>query len=208
MKKTAIVLSFLVLITSSCLQAGNNIKETIQDKEKITSINNIENTESHNNPEELSGSETIDNKPNPFYGKTYINIEEIPELKYHQIYCGGWAIGEKNNNNEYYKDDNENVVCIFTEILGHNENGKAIRKLLDTINIGKLKNEEQLSWGDCYQDTIWNPELIAIIIGKDKEYFDKVVKAWRADTETKKIQLIDNPEGIIVYNEGYGLGGE
>ena len=137
-------------------------------------------------------------------GKIYSNIEDISELKHYQKYCGGWGIDEENTGIEYYKDNNENVVCVITKLLQHDENGKPIRKILDTVNIGKLKVGEILTYGDCRQDTIWSPEIIAVVIAEDKEVFDKIVKAWRVDKKTGSAKPIECFEGIWCINEGYG----
>ena len=142
-------------------------------------------------------------KQNSLYGKIYTNTEDISELKHYQNYCGGWGIDEENIGIEYYKDNNENVICIVTEFLQHDENGNPIRKILDTINIGKLKAGEMLTYGNCWQDSIWSPEIIAIVNAEDKEIFDKIVKAWRVDNKTGSIASIENFVGIACLNEGY-----
>ena len=143
------------------------------------------------------------NIQNILYGKVYTNTEDIPELKHYQRYCGGWGIGEENLSVEYYKNNEENVICIITELLQHNENGQPVRKILDTINIGKLEVGEILTYGDCKQDTLWGQEIIAVVIKEDKELFDKTVKAWRVDKKTGSAKPIENVKDIACRNDGY-----
>jgi hypothetical protein len=151
------------------------------------------------------------NKQNSLYGKifqliyddTAFRITDVPELE-HWNYLGGWSIGDRFGV-EYFKDDNEDIVCVFEEYVQRDENGKSKRKILDTINIGKLKSNESFQYGTCRLNKTGDREIIAIVIVEgNKEFFNKIMKAWRADTKTGRIKQIDI-KGIDCENDGYGV---
>ncbi len=146
----------------------------------------------------------LGNKENPLYGKIYKRITDIPELK-NWTKLGGGVIYPKNSENQdlqfgisNYKDDNGDMVFILQEFVEQDEKGKNPKyKILDTLNIGKLKNNELAWYQQCRKNTIFDSEIIAIVVaGECKNYEDNIVKAWRANTKTGKIQTIENLIGI------------
>lgn len=161
----------------------------------------------------LSGCNEFGNRQNPLYGKVYGNIAEIPELS-NFTHMQGSLIDEGNTDNVEYRfgissfgTENDFIICVFDELLKPHEKGKANYKILDTINVGQIKETEYLSFCDCRQDTILDSEIIAIVLAEHhKEYYDQVTKAWRANTKTGKIEVIKNLKGINCYNDGYGVG--
>jgi len=148
------------------------------------------------------------NKQNPLYGK---NTKEIPELKPWNNYGSIIEAGGKDENGNYrfgislFKDKNENIICVFTEFLEHDEEGIPKKKILDAINVGKLEDKENLNYCNCRQNTIFDSEIIAIVIEEDKEIFDKIIKAWRANTKTGRIEPIESIKEIDCENYGYGV---
>ena len=208
MKKTAIILYVIAFITSSCIQTTKKQNEP----------NKSENADFLENKEDLHSCDDFGNRQNPLYGKVYRDIADVLGLKYGNESWGSRVIdASKNENGDYrfginfFTDDNEkNIICVFDEIID-NENGKPNYKILDTINIGKLKDNEYFVF-DCEQNhTIWDTEIFAVVIVEndneffDNEFFDKIVKAWRADTKTGKIKPIKNLKGLIGINDSYGI---
>ena len=156
-----------------------------------------------------SSCKDFGNKLNPLYGKVYGNINDIPELKKWKN-LGGCVIdvGKKEKNGfgiGFFKDDNENIIYTFEKFLERDESGKAKYKILDTINIGKLKDNEIIVCRVCRQDEVFDSEIIAIVIADDKDVFDRIVKAWRADTKTGRFTKIENLNKITCENEWYGV---
>lgn len=162
----------------------------------------------------LSGCNEFGNRQNPLYGKVFRNVTEIPELR-NFIHMGGSVMDAgKTENGDYrfgiasFRDDKDYIICVFEEFLEANEKGKVNYKILDTINIGQLKETEYFTYCNCRQDTIWDSEIVALVVADhDKEYYDRIIKAWRANTKTGKIEVIKDKTGINCSNEGYGLDG-
>ncbi len=151
----------------------------------------------------------LGNKENPLFGKTYRKITDIPELKNWTTLGGGVIYPKELENYDFkfgisnYKDENGDIIFIFQEFIGHDEKGRTPEsKILDTLNIGKLGNNEFAWYQQCRKDNIFDSEIIAIVFAeKCKKYEDKIVKAWRANTQTGKIQAFERIYGIDCVRE-------
>ena len=213
MKKTVIILIALAFIVCSCGQITKK-KGNVSNIENTTSLENENNVSNIENEKKLPDYEGFGNKQNPLYGKIYRNIKDIPELKHWSNESSGGSVidaGKDENGNyrfcvEYFYDDNRNGMCFFEEIVRYDESGSVKYKILDTLNIGKLNDNEWFVFCNCRQNTIWDSEILAIIIAEDdKQFHERIIKAWRADTKTGRIKPIENLNGIDCANEGYGL---
>jgi len=151
----------------------------------------------------------LGNKENPLYGKIYKKITDIPELKNWTTLGGGVIYPKEPESYDFrfgisnYKDDNGNMIFVFVEFVEHDKKGRNPKyKILDTLNIGKLRNNEFAWYQQCRKNTILDSEIIAILaVGECKNYEDNIVKAWRANTKTGKIQAIENLIGIDCARE-------
>lgn len=150
---------------------------------------------------------------NPLYGKVFREINEIAELKSYTYTTGALIETDSRAQGDYrfaagYFTNVKNGICILEEVLPDEKagKGKVKYKILDTINIEKLKSNEQLSLCNCKQGDKPNSEIIAISqVDESKEYFDKIVKAWRMDTKSQKIIPLKDTKGVTCLNEGYGI---
>ncbi|WP_147420409.1 hypothetical protein [Sphingobacterium detergens] len=160
-----------------------------------------------------SSFNTVQNQKNPLYGKIFREINEIPGLASYAHASGAVIDASKSESGDYrfaagYYTSDKNGICILNELLDDKENGKGQvkYKILDTINIRKLKANEQLSLCNCRIGNKFDSEIVAIsVVEEDKEYFNKTLKAWRLNTKTGKIDPIQNTKTINCANEGYGI---
>jgi len=213
MKKVIIILSAVAVIAGSCGQRNTKKQDIVDNTEceiSLESEDEIENaavSEINENP--LDG-EDFGNKENPLYGKIYgssRNLSDyIPDLRSTNDYYQAIVIqANKDLGIDAYMEDNGNVICIFNKMIIR-EDGKTDLKILDTIRTGVLKEREYLMLQCGQDDTIWDGEIFATFLledGKDyydEEYFDKVIRAWRADINTGRIIPIENLKGIIGIN--------
>ena len=209
MRKTIISLSVLVLITSSCGQATKKQNKEVHNVENVLFAENKENEEAPEIKNELPDYSDFENKQNLLGGKVFKSGKEVSELT-NWTHGGGAVIHTgKNENGTFrfsvgrYIDENETLIITFEEFL-YDEYGNVNFKVLDIINIGRLKENENLEYCDCRLDKVLDSEIIAVVIWEDKEFHDKIVKAWRANTKTGKIEPIGIEE-IDCENEGYGV---
>lgn len=150
---------------------------------------------------------------NPLYGKVFREINEIAELKSYKYSTGAIVETDKHPQGDHrfaagYFTNAKNGICILEEVLPDEKAGKGKVKymILDTINIQKLKPDQQLSLCNCKQGDKPNTEIIAIShVDEDKEYFNTIITAWRIDTQNQKIVRLKDTKGISCLNEGYGI---
>ncbi len=99
----------------------------------------------------------------------------------------------------------KNDVLIFERIIRRKDSPKLDYKILDTISINTLNDSLEILYGVCRQDTVEKSEIIAIVyIDIEKTFFNRVIKAWKADISREKIIRIENLKGIDCINEGDG----
>jgi hypothetical protein len=159
----------------------------------------------------LTNCNDYGNKQNPLYGVIYREKTEVPQFLNYKD-SGGSVIDkveDESLNHKYgisHLENNVRHILIFEQFIGEENTSQPKSQILDTINIDNVKKSEYLTYCNCRKDTIFDPEIIAIVLAdKDNEYYDKIIKAWRADTKSGKIILIKDTKGINCINEGYGL---
>jgi len=85
-----------------------------------------------------------------------------------------------------------------------NEKGQPIWKVLDVIAAPTYGKDQTLVIGFCKIDDRSDPEVLAVVkYERDKKYFNKIIKAWRANRTKAKFEPI-TPKGISCLNESYG----
>lgn len=153
---------------------------------------------------EATASQTI-------YGKTFRNIYELPQFKNYSDMGGGLIGTDSVKNHDYaiaHYYSKANTFCAL-QIVVRAKNGKAMYRLLDTVNAGVLSQNEIITYNSCMRDTTFDQAIIAVVnmgspeTQNDSEYFKNVVKAWRADITTGKIVKIKDVKRIKCANEGY-----
>ena len=146
---------------------------------------------------------------NPLHNKVYRNVGELLGIKYEGTPSGAMLQGDKIRNDKEFgisliAINNRNIIS-FEEIIREDGNPKPKYLVLDTINIDNLNKSEFITFCNCRQDSVGDSEIIALVeFEEDTEYYYKIVKAWRADTNTGKIAIIKNTKGINCLNDGFG----
>lgn len=159
----------------------------------------------------LLGCNDIGNKSNPLYGKIFRDIEEIPELKDYKNTGGAVINANKYENGDYrfgiaQLRNNNNQIFILEEFIKSDIEGQVDYKILDTIQIQNIKDDEFVTYCNCRKDKNWDYEIIALVkAGEETEFYNKILTAWRADTKTGKISKINDTKNIDCLNEGYGV---
>jgi hypothetical protein len=146
-------------------------------------------------------------KPDSLTGIVDRNIDEINALKGYST-LGSTVVDKRNG------DSSDYGISVHSS-----KNGYLILfkkgKIIDSLFIEKLKVDEtkeyaEIQFSTCRLNKRRDTGIIALIKGPnsdfdDKEFFDHVVKAWRADIETQKLISLPDVHGIDCENEGYGL---
>lgn len=163
-----------------------------------------------NQKEEVAQSNKHENL---LYGIIFREISEIPQLKDYEHLAGSviYNIGTSQTDYKYgvshFKYKKSNLI-ILEEIIKERNDQKVKYKILDTITYNNLKEDEYIAICTCRINSVDNSEIIAVVkADHDNEYFNRIVKAWRANTKTKKIIQIESLQNIDCINEGYGMDG-
>ena len=147
----------------------------------------------------------IGNRQNPHYGKIFRDkISDIPELEISGE--GNETLYEcRNLGFRFCQDNNGNSIVVFFEITERDEEGRAIRKILDIINLGKTNDNESLFDGGFEKDGEFDRELFGIITNVsfnfyNEEMFGEIDRVWRADRNTGIISPVDITGLRFFYN--------
>jgi hypothetical protein len=85
-----------------------------------------------------------------------------------------------------------------------NNKGQSIWRVLDVIAAPNYGKGQSLVIGFCKIDDRSDPEVLAVVdYQQDKEYFNKIIKAWRANRTKGKFESITT-KGVSCLNESYG----
>lgn len=137
--------------------------------------------------------------------KIFFNTNEIDVLKCFDCCQGGTAVEIYYKRNADKSVRCDTILVLMVELIPIKEIGSNKRKIIDYLILTKKdfkKNFNGLCSGDVEKNGISDPEIFVIYKYEDKEYFDKIHKAWKADRKLKKIYEI-NPRGLRVVNEGF-----
>jgi len=153
----------------------------------------------------LSGCGGIGNKDNPMFGKVFREPSELPEFKGYEEFAGQ-VIDEIKDGNGDYKlaisilQKGNKYILILEEILTPDENGKVKYKILDTVNVGNVKTDQFVTYNNCKQGADFDNQLIVLVSMGDEDKEDyPVLKAWRADSKTGKINPVTDLKAISCF---------
>jgi len=193
-KKTAIILICIALFATACKQSNSRERNQIATHESEIVSKNYEKSADYHN---------VDDKINRIIGQTFRNQRELERVSGWR-YTGGSFIDANMSEFavEHYIDENGNLIIALGKFV-YGELERLGIRILDAINVGKLDENEFLQILMCRLNGVSDNEIIAIAVWEsDKEFFDKIIRAWRADTEAGKIKEIDT-EGVDCENAGF-----
>jgi hypothetical protein len=150
----------------------------------------------------LFGCNNIGNTDNPMFGKIYRNATELPEFKGYQEMGGSVIESTRNAEGHYelgfsYLQKKDSHIVILEEIVQSDKKGEVMYKILDTIHVQHVKEDQFLTFVACSHDENFNEKLIVLVSVINDTVSDyKVVKAWLADTKTGRIKALADTKGI------------
>ncbi len=99
------------------------------------------------------------------------------------------------------KKDNKRII-LFSKISLDKDRSE-IYSLKDTLIILSLSSDQFVSIGYCYKSDLHEEEIISIVQKTDKRNIQKILKAWRANPKTEKIEELGSLENLDCINEYY-----
>jgi hypothetical protein len=118
---------------------------------------------------------------------------------------GGTVIDDRDDNRRalgHIKKDSLHIILL--EKI--NEGSNPTRQILDTIHFISNSENHYTDLIECEDIKDSNKKLLFgfHFYEEEKEYFDKIVFAWRVNLKDDRLEIIE-PKGIKCYNIGYEL---
>jgi hypothetical protein len=123
-------------------------------------------------------------------------------------YVGGSLISEIGDKREYGVAEvhkGRTKLLWFERIKHFDDEGKPYWELMDAIVVPPHPKGQVLVYSFCWMNNHPDKEIAAIVdYQADAEYFTRVRKAWRANRQTEKFEVIPT-KGIKCENNGFGV---
>jgi hypothetical protein len=146
-------------------------------------------------------------------GTIYRESKELKQLENYSVWVATLIDKKDTDSNEYaivwFNDSlTDRQLIILEKIVRDSPSQKQPNYLiLDTLFVQFKSKDDWISICECYQDSAFNPELIALVKAVDNpEYFTKIKKAWVADISLGKIVSLKKSRGIKCVNQDFGVG--
>jgi hypothetical protein len=131
----------------------------------------------------LTSCNDFGNRKNPLYGIIYRHEREVPQFKNFKDIVGSVIANFKDKVGNYefgisHLTDSIRHILSFEQFIREPNNPQPKYQILDTINIDNINENEYITYCNCRQDTIFDPQIVALVIAdEDEEYYDKIVRA-------------------------------
>ena len=139
-------------------------------------------------------------------GQEYYSLRVFKPFINFQDVGGSYIIkkGSKPFTLSHYKSGDVSIIAF--ESIADESQRRTKYSLIDILEISDLKQNQQIAYGICRLNGEPDQEIFAIyeVSDWDVEFFTQIVKAWRANTKTGKIEEIST-KGIDCENEVYGV---
>lgn len=125
---------------------------------------------------------------------------------------GGFVVAE--NESEIYNSPFAiNILCpkggkIMTMVWFEKRDETAPKnrrfEVLDVAKIPNFGKNAAFAMGQCYLNNKFDGQIFAVAVDEEKEFYTKIIRAWRADVTSGLIEDI-SADGIKCVNDGYGV---
>ena len=140
-----------------------------------------------------------------FFEEDFSGYEELEGLKDYerQIDTAVYTGDRQDSYRLMNLKKNGDYLVLFYKVTGWDEqkiHHNAYRAI-DTILVKGLEEEERLTVGYCNHEDYQEGEVIALVKGTREIEVPQIIKAWRANPESEKIEELESLEGIKCLNE-------
>jgi hypothetical protein len=120
---------------------------------------------------------------------------------------GGWLIGQLSAPPIYAVSvvtQGTQPMLWFEQVVAANASG-VTSEVLDVISLPNLSDSEELvgTGGECQQNGVTDPEVIAIAHYTETEFLTEISQAWRTNRSTGKFETV-SPVEVRCQNPGFG----
>ena len=137
-------------------------------------------------------------------GIDYRSINEFEGFEDYKDFGGMMITTDRSINYGFGLYGNElNQLIVFETIRTVGD--RAVFTLLDAMIIDDLDSNQYVMYGQCRLDGDDDSFIVVVHepVSWRTEFFTDIIRAWRANPETNKFDVIE-PTKIDCYNEGFG----
>lgn len=139
------------------------------------------------------------------FGTSFRNYKDLDALdNYEKGSDTAVHMGDSDANYRLMKlKENGGHLILFYKVVERDSiavNGFLYRAI-DTIHVKDLREDERITIGYCQHENFNQGEVIAVIKETDSLYTTDIIKAWRANPGSERIEVLKNHEGIKCLNE-------
>ena len=143
---------------------------------------------------------------NDIFNTSFKNYNEISALEGFEKISDTSVDTQKTGDNFrllHLKKDSEIVILFYKKVTPNENNLNSPEyKALDTLRISELDQFERFTIGYCTKEGLIDEQIIAVVKDTTGLYMD-VVKSWKANLETQKIEVMEDLVGLKCLNEFY-----
>lgn len=147
---------------------------------------------------------SLSNNQTDLFEKSFSDFKELPVFEeYDKITDTSYAKdGFDSTHRITHIQRNDENILLFNKIT-LDENYQEYYSIIDTLQIKDLKDDTYISIGYCEMENTLAEEIIAILRRTEKDTVQEILKAWKANSESKKIEEIKDISKLRCLNEYY-----
>jgi hypothetical protein len=99
--------------------------------------------------------------------------------------------------------EDKNQLLWFCKLTHRDESGRPYLKILDIAILPKFEANERLFMGNCKYNEIEDQEIVALVDSDPRDLSTQVIRAWRANRKSLKIEEIQVDDVTCVDDSFY-----
>jgi|SRR5690554_4618508 hypothetical protein len=150
-------------------------------------------------------SQSIQQKKNIFslIGQDYAKLENKIVFEDYSIqHIGGYLLQKDNFDTDFGIAEYWSLEKRFLLFFKISDSNKIITDILE-IDKKDLKNRKLTEY--CIAKNGYDSEIVAIVENSDSEFYNKIIKSWRANRKNGKFEKTNKRKIIKCGNESYGI---
>ena len=133
--------------------------------------------------------------------KSFTDYRELESFKnYEKVSDTAFAVsGYDNTHRITFLRNKKTTMILFSEVSLDDMRREHYR-LLDTLQLAEI-NPHRVTIGYCYKENLHEEQIIGIVERVEGIHIINLLRAWKADTQTGRIEELKDLEGIKCLNE-------
>ncbi len=142
---------------------------------------------------------------NAFFETPFKDYRELEELSGYEKVSDTSMWDSRNSHDRYrllqLQKGQNSLILFYRAGLQHEEGDEISYLALDTLQVKDVGENEQITIGYCTKQGFPEGEIIALVEESDSLYVKSVIKAWRANKASEKMEVVEDLDRIDCINE-------